>query len=78
MERQRALRVAGATVLVGVVVAYARRRRGDEGDAALALLELLAALGDLLSAYQDAVAEEGYLGGRPRPCSLRRCARQRH
>jgi hypothetical protein len=42
-----------------------------------ALVELLAAIGDVLSAYQDAIAEEEYLGAsrlrRRRIRSGRRC-----
>jgi hypothetical protein len=52
-----------AALAAGVVVA---RRRSARQDLGVALVELFAAVADLLSAYQDAVAEEGYLRGRCR------------
>ena len=47
----------------------------NPSDIGIALIELLAYVGDYLSYYQDAVATEAYLGTARRRCSLRRHVR---
>jgi hypothetical protein len=63
---------AAMVAAIGLAVIASRRRRTRE-DPATALLELWVALADLLSAYQHAVAEEAYLGGRRRRRRVLRC-----
>jgi hypothetical protein len=41
----------------------ARRRKRRSEDLGIALAELLAYVGDVLDSYQDAIANEGFLGG---------------
>jgi len=62
MRSERVL-IVGA-VVIGVVGAgiVAARRRVEREDVGIALLDLWGALGDLLSAYQEQMAEEAYLG----------------
>jgi hypothetical protein len=69
MRNQRTLSGAILVVLAAAVLTFRRRRAGQREDLAVVLIELLAAMGDLMSAYQDALAEEGYLGT---PCGRRR------
>jgi hypothetical protein len=66
---------AGAVVVLAVVA----RRRGRSGrrvdrstdDRGVALVELVAASGDVLAEYQDAEASEAYLGTAGRWASVR-------
>ena len=72
MSNRQALLVGAVAGLA--VRAVAARRRLARRDLGLALVEMLAVVGDLLSAHQDAVATEAQLGPgwRRRRC---RCAR---
>jgi hypothetical protein len=56
--------VAGAAVAVGALVLVRRRRRSNKarGDLGTSLVDVFASAGDALSSYQDAVADESYLG----------------
>ena len=69
-ERRRSIALAALATAIATGLLASRRRREAEPDPAAALIELWAAVADLLAAYQEAVAEEGYLGGRRR---WRRC-----
>lgn len=84
MRGQRVLIVGAAVIgVVGAAIVAARRRARRE-DAGIALLDLFAAVGDLLSAYQDQIADEAYLGSettrraRPTHAGPFRRPRRRH
>jgi hypothetical protein len=55
-------KTVGVLVLGTLAAAIAVRRRPPREDLGIVLVELVAAVADLVSAYQDAVAEEAYLG----------------
>ena len=64
--------LAAAGNVVGTRTAKARR----DGDYAMALMEIMARIGDLLAQYQDMVAQEAYLASARKRGSLREHARK--